>query len=102
MSSKGKAPLHVESTKPVNPLLALFTKSRAAILSTLFRYPHRRYYLREMIHISRVGFRSAQEDLQALLAARLITETLEGRRILPGQPSGACISGFVRFDGCHR
>jgi predicted nucleotidyltransferase len=68
------------STEPTNPLLALFTRSRGELLSLLFRYPDRRFYLRELIQRSRIGVRSAQTDLQAFLQAELIVESLEGRR----------------------
>src|ERR1035441_8470921 len=59
---------------------ALFGATRQAVLRLLFGHPEQRFYQREIIRSVGLGSGAAQRELEQLVAAGIITRTVEGRQ----------------------
>jgi predicted nucleotidyltransferase len=62
-------------------VLALFGKTRRAILSLLFTHTDEAFYLRQILRLARVGAGSAQREVKGLAEAGIITRTRRGNLV---------------------
>lgn len=58
----------------------LFGVTRQAVLRLLFGHTERRFYQREIIRSIRLGSGTVQRELEQLVAAGILTRTVEGRQ----------------------
>ena len=59
---------------------ALFGATRQAVLRLLFGHSGQRFYQRQVIRLIGLGSGAAQRELERLVAAGIVTRTVEGRQ----------------------
>lgn len=69
---------------------ALFTRSRASVLTLLFANPRRRIFLNQLVREAGVGRGAVQRELAQLKDAGIIVQVRDGRRLYY-QPDPECL-----------
>lgn len=59
----------------------LFSKSRLGVLSLLFVNSGRRYYMRQIVRLTRLGVGAVQRELAALTSSGILKREPEGRQV---------------------
>lgn len=64
-----------------SPLTYLFSKNRLGLLELFYRYPHKSYYVNELVRQVASGSGAVQRELAAMTAAKIITRERKGNLV---------------------